>query len=141
MIGEMDDYWERRTMKLANQAEKAETNLFRGLVFYILGFNGRGEDSRYHMTKVIERNGGRTCMMISSHTTHVIARSICHSKRTMLDKAIEKRKIFVVSQDFLFDCIKQNRILDPEPYMTSKQKAKTITSFFPQDKAESIPTF
>lgn len=139
-LDDVSNYYHQRSKKLDTQMAPAETNLFKDCVFFILGYVGRGESSRYAMTKLIEKNGGRTVMMVCASVTHVIAEHICHSKRNQLDKAIEKRKVVVVRPDFIFDCVAKQQILDPSPYFSSKQKAATITQFFKteSDNKENI---
>lgn len=125
-----EKYYILKDQKLEAQAAKAETTLFKGLTFYILGYVGRGEESRYSISKQIERNGGRTCMMIDSHTTHVVAKNLCHSKRKQLDKAIEKRKILVVIPEYVEKCIEQQKLLEPTPFLSAKQNGTLITQYF-----------
>lgn len=132
-ISSMEDYWYLREKKLTAQAEKAETTIFNSCVFYILGFVGRGEDSRLRLSKEIERNGGKTTLVITSHTTHVISRNLCHSKRTNLDKSIEKRNLIIVAPEYIGECINQGRLVDPAPFITVKPKTKPITNFFPKE--------
>ena len=131
-----DEYWNLRIQKMTKQMEKPETTIFQNCVFYVLGFIGRGDDSRFRLAKEIEKNGGRTTLMITSHTTHVISTHLCHSKRKMLDNAIEKRKLFVVSPNYIKECIKAGKLLEPDPFITARQKSRTINSFFPSEPSE-----
>ena len=124
------EYWDLREQKLEKQREIAESHVFDGCVFYILGYVGRGDDSRFSMNKLIEKNGGKSVIMITSQVTHVVTRNLCQSKRKMLDQQIEKRKIAVVSPEYIHDCIKDQKLLDPTPYLTSKIKTTPITNYF-----------
>lgn len=133
-LDDVANYYHHRSEKLENQMVPAETKLFKDCVFFILGYVGRGESSRYAMTKLIEKNGGRTVMMVCAAVTHVIAEHLCHSKRNQLDKSIEKRKVVVVRPEFVFDCVAQQKLLDPSPYFSSKQKAATIDKFLEKPK-------
>ena len=40
--------------------EKPETTIFQNCVFYVLGFIGRGDDSRFQLAKEIEKNDNIT---------------------------------------------------------------------------------
>ena len=134
--GDMDsflEYWDLRERKLENQREKAESHVFAGCVFYILGYVGRGDDSRFSINKLIEKNGGKSVIMITSQVTHIVTRNLCQRKRKMLDKQIEQRKVLVVSPEYIHDCIENQNLLDPTPYLTSKQKATLITNYFHKD--------
>ena len=130
-LEEFGDYWENRSRKLREQAVPAQSHLFDKCVFFILGFVGRGEESRYAMTKMIEKNGGRTVLMISAQVTHVVADHLCQSKRNQLDKAIEKRKIVVVKPEYVFKCVNEQKLLDPTPYLSSKPKTRSILELIP----------
>ena len=125
-LEEFGNYWENRSNKLSNQRVPAQSHLFDKCVFFILGFVGRGEESRYAMSKLIEKNGGRTVLMISAQVTHVVADHLCQSKRNQLDKAIEKRKVLVVKPDYVFKCVEQQKLLDPIPYLSSKPKIRSV---------------
>ena len=132
-LEEFGDYWENRSMKLRNQMVPAQSHLFDKCVFFILGFVGRGEESRYAMSKLIEKNGGRTVLMISAQVTHVVADHLCQSKRNQLDKAIEKRKVLVVKPDYVFKCVEQQKLLDATPYISSKPKIRSILDMIPKN--------
>lgn len=126
----IENYWKSREKKLEAQMQKAETSIFRNCVFFILGYVGRGDESRYRLSKIIEQNGGRNDIMVTSRTTHIISRDICHSKRRVLDKSIERRNIIIVGPNYIFECIKQGKLIEPTPFITVKQKAPLITNFF-----------
>lgn len=135
-VDSIESYWETREKKLKAQMQVAETSIFKNCVFYILGYVGRGEESRYRLSKIIEKNGGRNEIMVTSRTTHIISRAICHSKRHNLDKAIERRSIIIVEPNYIFECIKQGKLIEPTPFITVKQKAPLITNFFSSEKNE-----
>lgn len=132
----IEDYWKTREKKLEDQMQIAETSIFKNCVFYILGYVGRGDESRYRLSKIIEKNGGRNEIMVTSRTTHVISRDLCHSKRHNLEKSIERRNIIVVGPNYIFECIKQGKLIEPTPFITVKQKSPLITNFFQQNKTE-----
>ncbi|KAK8883773.1 hypothetical protein M9Y10_042872 [Tritrichomonas musculus] len=132
----IENYWETREKKLEAQMQKAETSIFKNCVFYILGYVGRGEGSRYRLSKIIEQNGGRNEIMVTSRTTHIISRSICHSKRHNLDKSIERRHVVIVGPEYIFECIKQGKLIEPTPFITVKQKATLVTKYFEIENKE-----
>ena len=104
-LDEFGDYWKNRAEKQEKQMEQAQSRLFDRCVFFILGYIGRGEDSRYNLTKQIEKNGGRTVVCICGQVTHVVATHICHSKRSQINQWIENRKLCVVKPEYVSDCI------------------------------------
>jgi hypothetical protein len=124
------NYWRNRMMKTESQAVPAQSRLFNDCVFFILGFVGRGKESRLSLTKLIEKNGGRTVIGICSQVTHVITDHICKSRRNQLDAAIEKGRIAVVKPEFVLKCVEEQRIVDATPYLSSRPSSRTIDSMF-----------
>ena len=125
-LEEFGDYYVNRDKKLQNQAVPAQSHLFDKCVFYILGYVGRGDESRYKFYKMIEKNGGKIVLVITSHVTHVIADHLCQSKRNQLDKAIEKRQLVVVKPEYIYKCVEEQKMLDPTPYLSSKPKTRSV---------------
>jgi len=129
IVNDEEDYWRSRELKLIDQMEKPMTQLFKNCVFYILGFVGRGSESRLSLSKTIERNGGRATLAITGQVTHVVATNLCHSKKKQLFKAINKRKMVIVNPEYVFECVKQGKMIDPTQYLSVKQDSCLITEF------------
>ena len=124
------EYFRNRMEKANSQMVPAQSHLFNNCVFFILGFVGRGDVSRLSLTRLIEKNGGRTVIGICSQVTHVVADHICKSRRNQLEDAIEKGRITVVKPEFVLKCVEEQRIVDSTPYLSSRMSNKTIDSMF-----------
>lgn len=124
------NYWKNRMMKSESQRVPAQSRLFNNCVFFILGFVGSGEESRLNLTRLIEKNGGRTVIGICSQVTHIIADHICKRRKHQLEQAIEKGRIAVVKPEFVIKCVEEQRIIDAAPYLASKPSNRTIDSMF-----------
>ena len=133
-LEEFGDYYENRDRKLKEQAVPAQSHLFDKCVFYILGYVGRGDESRYRFYKLIEKNGGKIVLVITSHVTHVIADHLCQSKRNQLDKAIEQRQLVVVRPEYIYKCIEEQKMLDPTPFLSSKPKTRSVLDMLDKPK-------
>lgn len=141
---DMETYYINQQKKLELQMEKAETSIFRNCVFYVLGFVGRGSESRYNLSKIIEKNGGRTVFMMTPSTTHIITRNICHRRQQNLEKSIANHKITIVVPEYIDACVKAGRLLAPDKFSCNKpNKSPGIDSFFkpaaPQDNPDDTP--
>lgn len=110
---DFEDYFALQQKKLEAQMEKAVSTIFKGCVFYILGFVGSGDDSRYSLTKLIERNGGRATLMLTGSTTHVATKSLCHRRQELLEKAVTARRLVLIEPKYIRDCVDAGKLLDP----------------------------
>jgi hypothetical protein len=128
-LQEIEDFYRNQMRKQELQAENAQSKLFSKFVFYILGYCGRGKDSRFNMVKEIERNGGRTVLFMNGQVTHVITRGVCHRKMEMLEAPFESRKLVIVSPEWITDCVKKQKVLSVEKYRSVTWKKNGIENY------------
>ena len=134
---DLDRYKVLKEQKLAKQREKHESELFKNCVFHILGFVGRGENSRFAMSKLIEKHGGCTTFVITASTTHVITRSLCHRRSELLSRWVESKKLTIVLPEYVEKCVEAGKLLAPEqfaPDIALLSKRGTIEAFFAKDE-------
>lgn len=136
---DLDRYKKLEEDKLARQKAKCESNIFKHCVFHILGFVGRGEHSRFAMSKMIENHGGCTCFVITASTTHVVTRSLCQRRTELLARWVESRKLILVLPEYIRACVEARKLLPPEkfaPETALLSRKTTIESFFGSAKNE-----
>jgi hypothetical protein len=127
---DIGEYIEAQERKQREQAETAVSSLFKGCVFYFLGFTGRGKDSRYNMGKIIERHGGRCVIMMSGQVTHVLAQNVCHRKKQILEDAIERQRVVVVRPGYVDACVQAGRMVSTQEFTTMKSRSRQIMNYF-----------
>jgi hypothetical protein len=69
------------------------------------------------MGKVIERNGGRSVLVLGHQVTHVLTRGV------------SRGKIFVVRREFVHECVRAGRLLPSGAFSALGPPRKGIASF------------
>jgi hypothetical protein len=133
----IDEFYRMQGHKLEGQAAKAETQIFRNCVFYFLGFTGRGKDSRYNMVHVIERNGGRSVMMLTGQVTHVLTRGVCHRKKQILAPWVENHKIAVVLPEYVEQCVHAGHLLPVDNFQAVRWAKNGIEQYLSRPTPEA----
>jgi hypothetical protein len=128
-LQEVEEFYKAQMLKQDMQMEKAETKLFSRCVFYILGFCGRGKESRFNMVKVIEKNGGRAVLFMNGQVTHVVTRGVCHRKKAMLEESVESRKLVIVAPEWVEECVKAQRLLAVDRFQSVTWKKNSIENY------------
>jgi hypothetical protein len=126
---QMEEFFRMQGQKQERQVAKAETQIFRNCVFYFLGFTGRGKDSRYNMVHVIERNGGRSVMMLTGQVTHVLTRGVCHRRKQLLARWVESHKIAVVLPEYVEQCIRAGHLLPADNFQAVRWATNGIEKY------------
>lgn len=110
-----------RRQRLADQAEPAESQLFRGLSFYLNGLTG--EVSALRLTKLIQRFGGATTPFPSASTSFMIGTALASGKMQRYLSSKRWRSSAAATMlrpDWIHDCIAAGALVPVAKYLVVK---------------------
>jgi hypothetical protein len=79
--------------------------------------------------KLIERNGGRSVLVLNNQVTNVLTLGPSHGRKELLRTYVEQGKMAVVKPEFIDECVKAGKLLPPAEFSILKTHAKGITRF------------
>ena len=110
-----------RRQRLAEQAEPAESQLFRGISFYLNGQTG--EVSALRLTKLIQRFGGATTPFPSASTSYMIGTALASGKlqRYLSSKSWRSTAAATMLRpEWIHDCIAAGALVPVTKYLVVK---------------------
>ena len=110
-----------RRRKLSEQAEPAESQLFRGISFYLNGQTG--EVSALRLTKLIQRFGGATTPFPSASTSYMIGTALASGKmqRYLISKSWRSSaQPAMLRPEWIHDCIAAGALVETTKYLVVK---------------------
>lgn len=141
-----EDYFSALSLKKqAQAAERATSPLLSGCVIHTTGFlsslSPRNHSDR-SFRHLVESHSAIFKWHMSSEVTHVVCDSLASSKREQLLKSIgnvKRRKLEIVTADWIFACIDANKRVSEEGYRVlaadgERENGAGILSYFGKSK-------
>lgn len=123
------NYFTDREERRKAEGEIPTSAIFSKCVFFILGFTGRGSDSRLQLVRDIERNGGSSVLFMCGSVTHVVTRHLCARKKKQLEKDMKNRRLYIVTPEYIKDCAAAGKRLHEEAYFLQDQQKLPMDAF------------